>query len=184
MAWQNWSSYACECRIDPWLRFHNKPSKQAVFFPALESSGTQSRLDTKLWRKRSVTWRKPSCWQASTTLVGPTVPRSLDLPFGYLLRSYKTQDPAPQPQLDIPVATIEQAAAYHQAPNSPLTRTAADLITTEFFFLLGVGEYTMLKRNTSTRTIQFRVQDITFRQADGTVILTTAPLPSCSLLTP
>jgi hypothetical protein len=43
---------------------------------ALESSGTQSRLDTKLWKKRSVTWRKPSCWQDSTTLIGPTALRS------------------------------------------------------------------------------------------------------------
>jgi hypothetical protein len=62
--------------------------------------------------------------------------KELNLPFRHLLKSYETQDPAPQPQLSIPVATIERAAAYHQAPNTALARATADLVTTAFFFLL------------------------------------------------
>jgi hypothetical protein len=49
-------------------------------------------------------------------------------------------------------------------------------VATAFFFLLRVGEYTMPKPNIRTRTVQFRVQDVTFRQADGTVLLNSAPL--------
>jgi hypothetical protein len=103
--------------------------------------------------------------------------KELDLPFQHLLKSYKGQDPAPQPQLAIPVATVEHAAAYHQHPHPARTRATADLVATAFFFLLRVGEYTMPRRGTRTRTVQFRVQDVTFRQPDGTVIPNTAPLP-------
>jgi hypothetical protein len=37
--------------------------------PGLElaSSGTQAKLDPSLWKRHSVTWRKPSFWQGSTT---------------------------------------------------------------------------------------------------------------------
>jgi hypothetical protein len=58
------------------------------------------------------------------------------------LKSYKEQDPAPKPQLALPVTTIEHAGAYHQAPQTALTRATADLIIIGFFFLLRVGEYT------------------------------------------
>jgi hypothetical protein len=58
------------------------------------------------------------------------------LPFRHLLKGYKIKDPAPQPQLAIPVATIERAVAYHQAPNSALTRATAHLTAIAFFFLL------------------------------------------------
>jgi hypothetical protein len=96
--------------------------------------------------------------------------KELDLPFRHLLRSYKNQDPAPQPQLAIPIATIERAASYHQAPNTALARATADLVATAFFFLLQVGEYTMPKRGTRTRTVQFRVQDVKSRDPTGVVI--------------
>jgi hypothetical protein len=37
-----------------------------------------------------------------------------------------------------------------------------DLINIAFYFLLRVGEYTYTSKKAKTRTIQFRVQDITF----------------------
>jgi hypothetical protein len=43
---------------------------------ALESSAMQSKLDTKLWKKRSVTWHKPSFWQGTTIHAGHTEPKS------------------------------------------------------------------------------------------------------------
>jgi hypothetical protein len=103
--------------------------------------------------------------------------KELDLPFRHLLKNYKEQDPPPKPQLALPVATIERAGAYHQAPHNPVTRATADLIVIAFFFLLRVGEYTMSRRNIRTRTVQFRVQDVTFRK-DGVVLPNTSPLPT------
>jgi integrase len=180
-AWHNWSTYARECGIDPWLRYHSKSSKQTYFLAF--AARVRSGIFGNAVQVGHQTVEKAIRHVAQTLmLAGYDDPRrtygakELDLPFRHLLRSYKTQDPAPKPQLAIPVATIERAAEYHQAPNSLLTRATADLITIAFFFLLRVGEYTMPKRNIRTRTIQFRVQDVTFRQADGTVIPNSAPL--------
>jgi len=100
---------------------------------------------------------------------------NLDLPFRHLLASYKTQDPAAKPQVALPVSVVEYAGAYYQAPRAA-TRAAADLTTAAFFYLLQVGEYTMPKPNVRTQTVQFRVQDVTFRRASGTII------PRASLL--
>jgi hypothetical protein len=101
--------------------------------------------------------------------------KELDLPFRHLLKGYKEADPPPKPQLALPVVTVERAGAYYQAPHAPLTKATADLVTIGFFFLLRVGEYTMPRRNVRTRTEQFRVQDVTFRQ-DGLVLPNTTPL--------
>jgi hypothetical protein len=106
--------------------------------------------------------------------------KELDLPFRHLLKGYKEQDPAPKPQLALPVTTIEHAGAYHQAPHDALTRATADLTTIAFFFLLCVGEYTMPRRNVRTRTEHFRVQDVTFCRND-LVIPNTAPLDQLAL---
>jgi hypothetical protein len=133
----------------------------------------QSRLDTRLWKKHVAQTLLLAGYDDPRRTYGAT---ELDLPFRHLLRSYKTQDPAPRPQLAIPVATVERTGAYHSAPNTALTRATADLVTTAFFFLLRVGEYTMPRKNVRTCTVQFRVHDVTFRQADGLVIPNTAPL--------
>jgi len=42
---------------------------------ALASSGMQSKLDTRLWKKPCVTWHKPSSWLDSKTLGKPTDPK-------------------------------------------------------------------------------------------------------------
>jgi hypothetical protein len=51
----------------------------------------------------------------------------------------------------------------------------ADLVTIAFFFLLRVGEYTMPAATRTTRTVQFRTQDVTFRDAAGNIIPNTVP---------
>jgi hypothetical protein len=109
--------------------------------------------------------------------------KELNLPFRHLLKGYKEQDPAPKPQLALPVATIEHAGAYHQAPHDALTRATAGLTTIAFFFLLCVGEYTMPRRNVRTGTKQFHVQDVTFCRND-LVIPNTAPLDQLALAEP
>jgi hypothetical protein len=55
-------------------------------------------------------------------------------------------------------------------------RATADLVTIAFFFLLRVGEYTMPAASRSTRTVQFRTRDVTFRDAVGNIIPHTASL--------
>jgi hypothetical protein len=108
------------------------------------------------------------CVAQTLVLAGYPDPRrssgmsNLDLPFTRLLAGYWNQDPAPQPQLALPVMAIEEAGKLHTAPNTHRNRAAADLTITSFFFLLRVGEYTMPKPRGTTRTVQFRVQDATF----------------------
>jgi hypothetical protein len=180
-AWRNWSRYSQECHIDPWLRFHSKPSKQTYLLAF--AARVRSGIFGNAVQVGHQTVEKALRHVAQTLLLaGYDDPRrtygskELDLPFRHLLKAYKNKDPAPQPQLAIPVATIERAATYHQAPNSDLIRATADLIAIAFFFLLRVGEYTMPRRTVQTRTVQFRVQDTTFRQADGLVLPNTSPL--------
>jgi hypothetical protein len=67
-----------------------------------------------------------------------------DLPFAEILKSYKQADPAPKPQVALPVHAIEAATAAGLAPDAPPhAQAVADLIILAFFFLLRVGEYTL-----------------------------------------
>jgi hypothetical protein len=87
--------------------------------------------------------------------------KELDLPFQHLLKSMRDEDPAPRPQVALPVETIAAAASASQHPlASPLAAATGDLITAAFYFLLRVGEYTMPSQNRRTRTVQFRCQDV------------------------
>ena len=164
-AWTNWTLYARECHIDPYMRYLSKALKQTYLlaFAARVRSGIFGNAS----QVGSQSVEKALRHVAQTLLlVGFDDPRrtygakELDLPFRHLLKSYKDQDPAPKPQLALPVATIERAAAYHRAPNSARTRATADLVTIAFFFLLRVGEYAMPRRNVQTRTAQFRIRDV------------------------
>ena len=102
--------------------------------------------------------------------------KDLDLPFQRLLKAYRNDDPAPQPQVALPVHTIEWAATTSQRPGaSPLASATGDLITMAFYFLLRVGEYTMPSRKRRTRTVQFRCKDVIFRR-NQEVIPHTAPI--------
>lgn len=88
----------------------------------------------------------------------------------------KEQDPAPQPQLALPVETILQAAAPAYSPlASPKAKATADLIVVAFFFLLRVGEYTLPTASRQTRTVQFRCEDVRFWK-NGRVLPHTSPL--------
>lgn len=51
-----------------------------------------------------------------------------------------------------------------------------DLVTIAFYYLLRVGEYTWHSDREARRTKQFRVKDVTFWDADGSVIPNDAPL--------
>jgi hypothetical protein len=58
-----------------------KPASKRASFPSppgfeLAYSGMQSKLDTKLWKRPSVTWHKPSLWLDSKTQGRPQDPRT------------------------------------------------------------------------------------------------------------
>eukprot|EP00978_Attheya_sp_CCMP212_P044922 scaffold327268_cov35-Attheya_sp.AAC.1 len=56
----------------------------------------------------------------------------------------RDEDPAPRPQMALPVDTIAAAAAAALQPlESPMAKATGDLITAALYFLLHVGEYTI-----------------------------------------
>jgi hypothetical protein len=101
--------------------------------------------------------------------------KDLDLPFSRLLRTYKNDDPAPQPQLALPVRAIQCAVDHYNTKGTLLSFAIADLLTIAFFFLLRPGEYTMPTARTKTRTVQFRRQDVRFF-TNGCILPHSAPL--------
>ena len=97
----------------------------------------------------------------------------LALPFTHLLKSYKDCDPAPKPQVALPVHAIDRAAAARNDPSAtPRDRATAHLIVVAFYFLLRVGEYTLKPEHQPTRTIQFRLGDVRFWQGQTLLPLT------------
>jgi hypothetical protein len=122
-AWTNWSAYARECRIDPWMRLHDKPSKQTYFLAF--AARVRSGIFGNALQVGHQSVEKALRHVAETLLLaGYDNPRrtygskELDLPFQNLLKSYKNQDPVPRPQLAIPVATINKRRPIIK----PLTR--------------------------------------------------------------
>jgi hypothetical protein len=86
--------------------------------------------------------------------------KELDLPFHHLLKSYKDDNPAPKPQLALPVPVIQTASSRFEHHHSPRDRAISDLVCMAFYFLLCVGKYTMPSPGTITRTVQFRMKDV------------------------
>jgi integrase len=99
----------------------------------------------------------------------------LDLPFSRLLKSYKAADPAPKPQLALPIRAIQCVVDYYRAKQTLVASAIADLLTIAFFFLLRPGEYAMTSSRSKTRTVQFRRQDVRFFK-NGTVLPHSTPL--------
>jgi hypothetical protein len=81
---------------------------------ALASSGTQSKLDIKLWKKRCVTWHKPCFWLDTTILDGRTDPKSSTCLSDICSRPIRTRTlhhspnlPSQSPQSNEPPLTIK-----------------------------------------------------------------------------
>jgi hypothetical protein len=91
-------------------------------------------------------------------LTGP----ELGLAFTRLFHSYKAEDPAPRPQLALPVSVFQDIMTHEGASLAPKDKALADLVVIAFFFLLRVGEYTPPAGNKRTRTTQIRRKDMQF----------------------
>jgi hypothetical protein len=179
-SWASWVAYAGASNFDPWMRGMDKTNQQqrllafaARFCTGIFGNGRKVGFQSVEKALRHVA--------QALVLAGYEDPRrsygakELDLPISAILSTYRKDDPPPQPQLALPVATIEHAATFSRANQPELTRATADLLTVAFFYLLQVGEYTMPRANTRTRTTQFQVKDVTFRDAQGYVLPNTAP---------
>jgi hypothetical protein len=86
--------------------------------------------------------------------------KELIYPLERLYRRYRDEDPAPQPQLALPVALFQNIASKEGNSADPIEQAVADLSIVAFFYLLRVGEYTMPRAQVRTRTVQFRAKDV------------------------
>jgi len=78
------------------------------------------------------------------------------------LESYRRSDPPTRPQLAVPVAVPNWVYLASRQSQRPQIRAIGELCLLAFYFLLRVGEYTQPKAGRSTRTQQFRLQDVLF----------------------
>ena len=137
---EDWTRYAQACcGIDPWLRYHDRASKQ--FYLLAFAARVRTGIFGRAVQVGHQSVEKAMRYVAQTlVLAGYEDPRrtlgsaDLDLPFTHLLASYRRNDPAPRPQLALPVNTIEAAGSFYQAPDGRL-RATADLVMIAFFFL-------------------------------------------------
>jgi hypothetical protein len=159
--WRWWSQYCVECGVDPWLCRTSSAVRSQLLL------GFAARTCTGFFGKgRQVgaqTVEKALRHVAQAfVLEGYDDPRrasassDLALPFAHLLKSYKDHDPAPKPQVALPVHAIDRAAAARNDPSATAwDQATACLIVVAFYFLLRVGEYTLKPEHQPTRTIQF-----------------------------
>jgi hypothetical protein len=172
--WSAWVEFCSDARRDPYLTDSSKPIQQQLLL------GFASRVRRGYYgRGHQVNAQTPetALRHVAQTLVLAGYPdprrsygsKDLDLPFSRLLRSYKCDDPAPQPQLAVPVRAVQCAVTRYLDKGTPLDLAISDLLTLAFFFLLRPGEYTMPTSRTRTRTVQFRRQDVRFFK-DGLVL--------------
>eukprot|EP00978_Attheya_sp_CCMP212_P017850 scaffold48105_cov30-Attheya_sp.AAC.5 len=168
--WRAWEGYALMCQIDPFFRNVAYPVQQET----LLAFASQVRAGSYRYGRQVGTQSVEKALRhvaQTQVLAGYPDPRwrygtkDLDLPFQHLLKSMRDEDPAPRPQVALPVDTITAAAAAAAAAAlqplaAPIAKATGDLITAAFYFLLRVGEYTMPSANRQTRTVQFRCQDV------------------------
>ncbi len=169
-SWRWWQQYCTDCGTDPWLR----DTTPAICSQLLLGFAARTRTGFfgKGWQVGAQIVEKALRHVAQAfVLEGYPDPRragagaDLASPFTHLLKSFRVRDPAPKPQVALPVHAIDWAAAARNDPNtSPCEAATAHLIVMAFYFLLLVGEYMLPPGHRSTRTVQFRISDIRFWQ--------------------
>ena len=171
--WRNWRSYLERHQLgDPYLQ-HLSPHERLhvlLAFAAFTRTGALGK--GKQVRTGTVTTALRYVGQ-TFNLAGYSDPRManehLHLAITRLFRSYTNEDPPPNSQIALPVTVFENIQQHECSSANLREQAAADLIIIGFFFLLRVGEYTLPTSKRLTRTVQFRLRDITFW--DGTTAL-------------
>ena len=80
------------------------------------------------------------------------------------MTGWKNDDPPTMKKLPVAIDVPEFLSAVGTATSAnELDRAIGDLVLIAFYYLLRVGEYTIKdNRNETKRTVQFRIQDVTF----------------------
>lgn len=171
--WRNWSSWCRRFNFDTFLVGTPRTQHAHVLmaFAARVRSGAFGNgkqvgcqsVATAL-RHVSQTFVLASYGDPRREIYSP----ELGLAFTRLYNSYRTEDPAPKPQLALPISVIEDVMKHEGASASPKDQALADLVVLAFFFLLRVGEYTPSGTRV-TRTTQIRRKDLQFwrKRPDG-----------------
>ena len=177
-SWRWWDRYCTECGTDPWLRDTTPATRCQLLLGFAARTRTGSFGKGRQVGAQTVEKALRHVAQAFV-LEGYPDPRrtgagsDLALPFTHILKSFRDRDPAPKPQVALPVHAIALAAAARNDPTaSPRETATAHLVVMAFYFLLRVGEYTLPPEHRTTRTVQFRLCDIRFWQGQTLLPLT------------
>ena len=177
-SWRWWDRYCTECGTDPWLRDTTPATRCQLLLGFAARTRTGSFGKGRQVGAQTVEKALRHVAQAFV-LEGYPDPRrtgagsDLALPFTHILKSFRDRDPAPKPQVALPVHAIDLAAAARNNPTaSPRETATAHLIVMAFYFLLRVGKYTLPPEHRTTRTVQFRLCDIRFWQGQTLLPLT------------
>jgi hypothetical protein len=187
--WRNWCTWCTRFGFDNFLTNVSQPQQAHVLmaFAARVRAGAFGN------------GRQIGCQAVATTLRhvaqafvlanyddprGKSGPE-LGLVFTRLYHSYRNEDPAPRPQLALPISVFQDIMRNEGASIDPKERAVADLVVIAFFFLLRVGEYTPPSTNRRTRTTQIRRKDLQFwkRQPTGLITRMSPMTPLAELLT-
>ena len=91
-------------------------------------------------------------------------------PIEIMFAGFRRDDPLPVPEIAVPVSVPEQCAAVGlSSAATPKDNAVGDLALISFFYLLRVGEYTRKSKKGNTRTIQFRLCDVAFKNGNSIV---------------
>ena len=94
-----------------------------------------------------------------------------------MLDGWKQEDPPTLKKLPVEADIPEYIATMgYQSTSTPKEHAIGDLIIIAFYYLLRVGEYTTkAARENSKRTVQFKIEDVTFFQKDEKGVLRQLP---------
>jgi hypothetical protein len=165
-SWAYWTRFCLETNVDPWMRKLPRLQSQAYLLAFGERIRRgYFRPNGRQVQYGSVEAAVRHVCQAHVLAGQPDTRRApgaahLDLPFQRQKLAMTAADPPRRPQLALPVSTLELAATTLTGLNTAKADATSDLITVAFYFLLRVGEYTFPRKNTTTRTVQFRRKDI------------------------
>lgn len=104
-----------------------------------------------------------------------TPERRYYLPLARQLKYWTNQDPAPRPQLALPISALHHIRRQRRKSNTHKDRALADLCIVAWYYLLRVGEYTYKDPSLNTQTTPFTVGDITLWSRNETILDPTLP---------
>ena len=164
--WKNWLRYLERHSLgDPYLQHLSQPERLHVLLAFAAFTRTGALGKGKQVRTGTVTTALRYVGQ-TFDMAGYGDPRlaneHIHLAISRLYRSYANEDPPSNSQIALPVSIFENISKHECQSTNHREKAAADLIIIAFFFLLRVGEYTLPTSTRQTRTVQFRLRDITF----------------------